>query len=151
MSKQLTSQIDIDATPDRVWRVLSDFAAYPQWNPFITRAEGEARPGSQIVMRMQPVGARGVTLRPTVLEATPGHRLRWLGRYGIPRLFDAEHCFTITPREQGGVRVSQNERFTGVLVPLLARSLDRHTLPAFEAMNTALKNRAEQPAAVRRG
>jgi hypothetical protein len=151
MSKQLASQIDIDATPDRVWRVLSDFAAYPQWNPFITRAEGEARPGSQIVMRMQPVGARGVTLRPTVLEATPGHRLRWLGRYGIPRLFDAEHCFTITPREQGGVRVSQNERFTGVLVPLLARSLDRHTLPAFEAMNTALKNRAEQPAAVRRG
>ena len=87
-----------------------------------------------------------VSLRPTVTEATPGHRLRWLGRVGIPGIFDAEHSFTITVREEGGVRLSQDERFTGVLVPLMARSLDRHTQPAFEAMNTALKQRAEQPA-----
>jgi hypothetical protein len=146
MSKQLKSQIDIDATPERVWQVLSDFSAYPQWNPFITRAEGRPQPSSRLVMRMQPVGARGVTLRPTVLEATPGHRLRWLGRFGIRGIFDAEHSFTITPRAEGGVRLSQDEDFRGVLVPLLARSLDRHTQPAFEAMNAALKLRAEQPA-----
>jgi hypothetical protein len=100
---------------------------------------------------MQPVGARGVTLRPTVVEATPGHRLRWRGRFGIPGIFDAEHVFTITPRGGGGVRLAQDETFTGALVPLMARSLDRHTRPAFEAMNTALKHRAEQPAAVRHG
>ena len=151
MSKQLTSRIDIDATPEQVWWVLSDFAAYPQWNPFITRAEGQTRPGSPLVLRMQPVGARGVTLRPTVVEATPGHRLRWLGRFGIPGLFDAEHSFTITRRDQGGVRLSQDERFTGILVPLMARSLDRHMLPAFQAMNAALKDRAEQPVPVQRG
>jgi hypothetical protein len=145
MSKQLTSRIDIDATPDRVWQVLSDFASYPLWNPFIVKADGVAQPDTRLVMRMQPVGARGITLRPTVVEATPGHRLRWRGSVGIPGVFDAEHCFTITAREGGGVRLSQDERFTGVLVPFMARSLDRHTLPAFEAMNAALKNRAEQP------
>jgi hypothetical protein len=151
MSKQLTSRIDIDATPERVWQVLSDFNSYPQWNPFITRAEGQPEPNSRLVMRMQPVGARGVTLRPTVLEATPGHRLRWLGRIGVPGIFDAEHSFTITPRAEGGVRLSQDESFRGVLVPLFARSLDRHTRPAFDAMNAALKHRAEQPAAAQRG
>jgi hypothetical protein len=151
MSKQLTSQIDIDATPERVWQVLSDFASYPQWNPFITKAEGHAQPRSRLVMRMQPVGARGVTLRPTVLEATPRRRLRWQGRYGMPGIFDAEHSFTLTPRMEGGVRLSQDERFTGVLVPLMARSLDRHTLPAFAAMNTALKHRAELPPVARHG
>ena len=146
MSKHPRTHIDIDATPERVWQVLSDFGSYSAWNPFITSAVGEARPGSRLMLRMQPVGARGVTLRPTVLEATPGHRLRWLGRFGIPWIFDAEHSLAITRREEGGVRLSQNERFTGVLVPLMARSLDRHTQPAFEAMNTALKHRAEQPA-----
>jgi hypothetical protein len=146
MSKQLRSQIDIDATPERVWQVLSDFGSYPQWNPFIIRAEGQAQPSSRLLMRMQPVGARGVTLRPMVVEATPGHRLRWLGKYGVRGIFDAEHCFTITVRDQGGVRLVQDENFTGVLVPLIARSLDRHTQPAFEAMNAALKHRAEQPA-----
>ena len=148
MSKQLTSQIDIDATSERVWTVLSDFGSYPQWNPFITSAAGEAQPSSRLVLRMQPVGARGVTLRPTVVEATPGHRLRWCGRFGIPGIFDAEHSFTITARDEGGVRLSQDERFKGLLVPLMARSLDRHTQPAFEAMNAALKHRAEQPAVV---
>jgi hypothetical protein len=37
----------------------------------------------------------------------------------------------------------QQERFTGVLVPLFARNLDTHTLPGFNAMNAALKARAE--------
>ena len=64
-----------------------------------------------------------------MVEATPGHRRRWLGRWGIPGVFDAEHSFTITARVEGGVRLSQNERFTGVLVPLMVRSLDRHTQP----------------------
>jgi len=149
MRKKLRSHVEIDATPQRVWQVLSDFGSYPQWNPFITRAEGQAQPSSRLVMRMQPVGARAVTLRPTVVESTPGHRLRWLGKYGIAGIFDAEHCFTITARDDGGVRLAQDETFTGVLVPLMARSLDRHTRPAFEAMNAALKHRAEQPAAQR--
>jgi hypothetical protein len=38
-----------------------------------------------------------------------------------------------------------------VLVPFMARSLDRHTLPAFVAMNEALKQRAERAVAPRRG
>jgi hypothetical protein len=147
MSKQLRSQIDINATPEDVWQVLSDFGSYPQWNPFITRAEGEAKPDSRLVLRMQPVGARGTTVRPTVVEAAPGHRLRWQGRLGMPGIFDADHTVTITPREEGGVRLSQDEHFRGLLVPLLARSLDRHTQPAFEAMNAALKHRAEQATA----
>jgi hypothetical protein len=147
MSKQLRSQVIIDATPERVWRVLIDFGSYSRWNPFIVSADGDAEPDSRLVLRMQPVGSRGMTLRPTVTEATPGHRLRWVGRLGLPGIFDAEHSFTITPRAEGGVRLTQDERFQGMLVPLMARSLDRHTLPAFEAMNAALKHRAEQAAA----
>ena len=151
MNKHLTSQIDIDASPEQVWRVLTDLSSYGQWNPFITRAEGTVEPGARLSLRMQPVGARGVTLRPTVIEASPGHRLRWLGRLGVPGLLDAEHVFTIASLDGGGVRLTQDERFRGLLVALLAGSLDRHTLPAFEAMNAALKQRAEHTPAQPRG
>ena len=129
MGKQLTSQIDIDASAEQVWRVLTDLGSYAQWNPFITHAQGTAEPGTRLSLRMQPVGARGVTLRPTVIEASPGRRLRWLGRFGVPGLFDAEHIFTITSLDRGGVRLAQDEQFRGLLVPLLAGSLDRHTFP----------------------
>ena len=143
MAKQLHAQVDIQASPERVWQVLTDFAAYPEWNPFITRVQGTARVGERLTNRMQPVGARGVTFRPTVLEATPGVRLRWLGRLLAPGIFDGEHSFTIEPLGEDQVRLVQQEQFRGLLVPLMAGSLDRHTLPAFEQMNQALKHRAE--------
>jgi hypothetical protein len=146
MTKQLRAQVDIQATPERVWDVLTDFAAYPGWNPFITRVEGTARVGERLTNHMQPVGARGVTFRPVVVEADPGRRLRWLGRLLVPGVFDGEHSFSIEQLGHGEVRLVQQERFRGVLTPLLARSLERHTLPAFELMNQALKRRAEQPA-----
>jgi hypothetical protein len=145
MAKQLRTEIDIQASPDRVWEVLTDFAAYPDWNPFITQARGTARVGERLTNRMQPVGGRGVTFRPTVLQADPGRRLRWLGRLVAPGIFDGEHTFTIERLGEGRVRLVQEEQFRGLLVPLMARSLDRRTLPGFQLMNRALKRRAERP------
>jgi hypothetical protein len=144
MAKQLRTEIDIEATPERVWAVLTDLAAFPQWNPFMTRAEGNVRRGERLTIRMQPDRGRAMTFRPTVLEAEPNHRLRWLGRLLVPGVFDGEHSFTIEPLGAGTVRLIQQEEFRGILVPLMARSLDRNTLPAFEKMNAALKRRAEE-------
>jgi hypothetical protein len=150
MSLELRTSVDIDAPPDRVWDVLTDLAAYPRWNPFIVAASGPVEPGGRLRLRMQPVGARSVALRPLVLEATRGRRLRWRGRLGVPGVLDAEHDFTLADRD-GGVRLTQRETFRGLLAPLVSRSLNRHTLPAFHAMNAALKARVERAAAVRPG
>jgi hypothetical protein len=151
MSIELRTSIDIAAPPERVWEVLTQLAAYPGWNPFIVRAEGTVAVGERLSLRMQPVGARQVTVRPTVLEATPGRRLRWRGRLGFPGVFDVEHVFTISGRAGGGVRLVQEEQFRGVLAPLMAHSLNQHTLPAFQVMNQALKERAERTPATRSG
>ena len=107
--------------------------------------------GGRLTLRMQPVDARAVTLQPTVLEVSAGRRLRWRGRFVVPGLFDAEHVFAIDARDGGGVTLRQKERFTGLLAPFLAGSLDRHTLPAFVRMNEALKARAERALTPRRG
>jgi uncharacterized protein YndB with AHSA1/START domain len=32
--RELRSEIEIDAPPERVWAVVTEFAAYPEWNPF---------------------------------------------------------------------------------------------------------------------
>jgi hypothetical protein len=143
MSKQLVSSIDIEAPAERVWEMLIDFPAFPSWNPFIVQAEGQAEVGSRLTLRMQPAVGAAITLRPTVVEVVEGRRLRWLGRMGIPGLFDADHLFVVEPRGASAARLVQQEQFTGLLVPFFRRSLDRGTLPAFQAMNVALKGRAE--------
>ena len=64
-------------------------------------------------------------------------------------LFDADHLFVVEPRGAAGSRLVQQEQFGGLLVPFFRRSLDRGTLPAFHAMNKALKERAERATATR--
>jgi hypothetical protein len=144
MNKRLHTEIEIDGSADHVWQVLADFGAYPEWNPFITEAAGTARAGERLTVRLQPPGGRAVTIRPTILQADPGQRLRWLGRILLPGIFDGEHSFTIEPIAANRVRFMQQEQFRGLLVRLLARSLDRHTLLGFEQMNQALKARVER-------
>jgi hypothetical protein len=140
---ELQTSIEIDATPERVWEILTDFPAYPGWNPFIRSVVGEAVRGAQLRVRIQPPGGRGLSFKPTVLEAEPGRELRWLGHLLVPRLFDGEHSFRIEQIGEGRVRFVQSERFTGALVRLLGRTLEP-TRRGFEAMNEALKRRAER-------
>jgi hypothetical protein len=82
-------------------------------------------------------------LRPTVLHAEPNRLMRWVGHLLAPSQYDGEHSLAIRPLEGNRVRFVQHEAFKGVLVPLLARSLDKNTLRGFEEMNEALKERAE--------
>jgi len=141
--KTLHTQIDIDAPAERVWDALTTIADYPIWNSFIPHLAGTLAPGERLEVRLEPPGGAAMTFRPTVLAVEPARGLRWVGHLLIPGLFDGEHQFEIQPLGPGRVRFVQQERFTGVLVPLFARTLDAHTLPGFNAMNAALKARAE--------
>ena len=149
MPRQLKAEIEIQAPAERVWESLTNFGAYHEWNPFIVQAAGEPVPGQRLELRMRLPGRRPTTLRPEVLEADPGRRLRWLGRLLVPGLFDAEHCFTIEPTGPGQVRLTQREKFRGPLVPLLVAMIAKPTKESFHRMNQALKARAEQPAPAR--
>ncbi len=140
--RELHAQIEIDAPPDRVWQVLTDFDAYPEWNPFIRSIEGDAEVGSQLKVRIEPPGARGMTFRPTVRAAEPARELRWLGRLLVPGLVDGEHTLALEPLEGGRTRFDQSERFSGILVGLISKTLAA-TEQGFTQMNEALKRRAE--------
>ena len=144
MRKVLTSSIDIDAPAPVVWEVLVDLDAFSTWNPFITAAQGQLRVGGRLTLRMQPVGSSAVTLRPSVVEMIEGQTLRWQGRLVVRGLLDADHRFTVEPLAALRSRLVQREQFNGLLVSVFERSLDRGTLPAFHAMNQALKARAEK-------
>jgi hypothetical protein len=140
---ELHTEIDIAAAPERVWEILTDFASYPRWNPFIRHIDGTPEAGKTLRARIEPSGGRGLTIRPTVLIADRARELRWLGRLLIPGIFDGEHRFVIEPLADGTVRFHQSERFSGLLVPLLRGMLDRDTRRGFTEMNAALKRLAE--------
>src|ERR687897_1088476 len=141
--KQLHTQIESDAPAKGVWELLTDFASYPQWNPFIRSISGRPAPGERLQARLEPPGGRAMIFKPKVLKAEPNRELRWLGHLLVPGVFDGEHSFTIESLEENRVRFVQREGFKGLLVPLFARSLESNTKRGFEEMNRALKERAE--------
>ena len=52
MKKQLRTEIAIDAPPERVWAVLTDFERYGEWNPFVPSLQGELSGGSRLRVRL---------------------------------------------------------------------------------------------------
>ncbi len=144
--RAIRTEIDIHATPERVWAVLCDFPSFPNWNPFVLKVEGKPSIGERLTVRLGSAGGRAMTFKPRVLKADAGRELRWRGRLAIPGLFSGEHSFTIAPQGPDRLRFVQAESFRGLLVPLLWKSLDRDTKAGFAAMNEALKARAEGPA-----
>jgi hypothetical protein len=143
MANQILKSIEIDAPPNIVWEVLTDFKRFNQWNPFIRSITGEVARGAQLQVQIHPPDGDSMIFRPVVLVAEPERELRWLGRFLFAGVFDGEHCFQIEPLSDRRVKFIHSEAFSGLLVPLFWRSLDTQTRKGFEEMNQALKLRAE--------
>lgn len=144
MQKNLHTEIIINAPAASVWAVLTDFAAYPEWNSFITAISGSLAEGGRLNVCIQPQGGRAMRFKPRILACRAPHEMRWLGSLPLRGLFDGEHYFLLEALSEQQTRLIHGERFSGLLVGLVEASLDKHTLPAFEQMNRELKQRAEQ-------
>ena len=143
MHHELHTEIEISAPAQTVWTVLTDLDHYSEWNPFIVEASGEVEVGERLVNRLQPPGGRRMTIKPAVTVVEKAQTFEWLGHLGIPGVFDGRHRFDLEATPSGGTKLVQSEQFKGVLVRVMRKMLDNQTHDGFEAMNSALKARAE--------
>ncbi len=141
--RELRTEIEIQASPERVWQILTDLARYPEWNPFIHHAIGKAEVNETVDIDFQP-DSKGLKLHCTVVKAEPNRELCWKYHVILPGLFRGEHSFIIEPTGANQVHFIDREVFNGLLVPLQAKAIDTDSRRGFEKMDRALKARAEQ-------
>jgi hypothetical protein len=139
----IQTSIQIQATPQQVWNILTDFDGYPDWNPFVQSLKGNVKPGEHISVHIAPPGQKGMTIKPTVLAFEPQQKLEWLGHLLFPGIFDGAHRFELIDHGNGTTTLVHSERFKGILVPFLKKMLNGPTLDGFRLMNEAVKQRAE--------
>jgi hypothetical protein len=142
---ELRSETPVAAPPERVWRALVGFEAYPEWNP-VLRVRGRAREGRHLWATLRPEvgGLTGppVPFRPRVLVVDPDRELRWRTELGVPTAFAGEHAFLLEPDGEGTLLV-QTEHFEGPLAgPVLERAAPR-IRATFERLGEALADRVE--------
>jgi hypothetical protein len=142
-SRLIKTETLINAPAERVWAEMTDFAAFPDWNPFVREASGQLKPGEQLKIRLQ-LDRMKMTFKPRVTVVEPGRELRWLATLGRPGVFDVDRAFQIEPRDEGVLFV-MSEECTGWLTPVMfATNLEAQLYRGYDAFNQALRRRVEE-------
>ena len=151
MKKEIRTEIKINATPERIWEILSNFENYASWNPFIKSITANPEKsgqglqvGENIIVRLEPPEGKAMTFKPKVLAFDKNKEFRWIGHLFFPGLFDGEHRFELIDHGNGTTTFIHAERFKGILVRMLSKMLDGSTKNGFHKMNEALKKEAEK-------
>lgn len=140
--KEIRAEVVIASSPRRVWRVFSDFAAYPIWNVFMVRVTGEVKQGEELEIRVQLPGVKAAAYRAKVLKVDAEKELRWKWK----DFLKGEHIFTLEPMGDNMTRFTQRLEF-GLLSGALAdKEQAAKTGEMFGHMHRALKARCEESA-----
>lgn len=145
--KHIQTDIEIDAPPDIVWEVLTELSSYREWNPHITAASGNLREGAAVEIEVQSnvesSNSRSQTMTPTVTSMEPLQTLQWNGTILFSWVFRGQHTFHLDPLGDDRTQLVNEEQRSGILAPFVT---DDDTWRDYEAMNQALKERAERRA-----
>lgn len=141
--KAFSTKTTIQAAPETVWRLLTDAPNWTSWNTTVDKVEGTIAPGAKIKVFAKISPGRAFPV--TVSEFVPNQKMVWSS--GMPLgLFKGERTYTLTKRGDG-VEFAMREAFTGLMAPLIGRSIP-DLQPAFEDFARDLKKRAESPVTV---
>lgn len=143
MTYQIYTTINIKASLETIWQILMDTESYSDWNPFIEKTSGAFSKGKMLEVVLTPPESKKMTFKPIVTELIVNQSLHWKGKLWVTGIFDGEHCFELEKISESETRFHHFENFNGLMVPFLKGMLNDNTRRGFEALNLAMKERAE--------
>lgn len=120
MTTGYTVRRTINASPEKVWAVLTDAAGYPAWNTAVVSLRGRIALGEKVRLVSAVDPKRTFTLR--VTELARPHRMVWAS--GMPLgLFKGVRTYELSPTGDGGTEFSMVEVFSGPLAPMITKAI----------------------------
>jgi hypothetical protein len=130
-------EVNIGASAEVVWSLLTDAKGFSRWNPTVNHIEGEIREGERLKIHV-PGTSRIFT--PRVSGVVPARRMIWSD--GFTGIFKGVRTFMLTPQDDGTTDFSMEEKFSGLMFALVKGMLPDFG-PIFEAYANNLKREAE--------
>ena len=138
--KTFQAATSIEAPPERVWALLTDVAHWPAWNTTVNKVDGQVVLGATVTVHAKLSPGRAFPVKVAELDAP--RRMVWRG--GMPLgLFAGTRTFTVAPESGGRVGFEMREEYTGLLAPLITKSIP-DLQPAFDEFARCLKTAAER-------
>lgn len=141
--KKILTEIEIDASTEKVWNALVDFEQYPEWNPFIIAIIGKPILGEKLDFSLANNG-KTTRLNAKVVQIENKRRFAWKGKLLMSFLFYGHHYFEIKEKTPESVTFIHGENFGGILSGIILGKVGKATKKGFEKMNEALKAYTEK-------
>ncbi|MCG7844340.1 MAG: SRPBCC domain-containing protein [Methanomassiliicoccales archaeon] len=138
--KEIKGSVMINVPAEKVWATITDFSSYPEWNPFVTRMEGELRLGSAFDVVVTLPERDDIKYRSTLVKMEKDKELQFKGK--IRSLLSEEHSKFIEQIEESKCMFSQSIAFKGFLT-LFAGKIIKDSQVGLNKMNEELKKRCE--------
>jgi hypothetical protein len=129
----------INAAPEAVWALLADGSTWTEWNPTVVSFGGTIGLGQKVEVVSTVNPKRAFELNVDEFDAP--RRMVWSG--GIPLgLFTGTRTYALAPAGDDATEFVMEEIYTGVLAPLITRSIPDMT-ESFDQFADGLKTAAE--------
>lgn len=144
-SFEIRDDIEINASTDKVWAAILDFENYKNWNSQLTYLGGKVQPNGTLHLKLAAAGAEPYEFKPDISYWQEKKQFAWIGKTGLPRIFDGEHFFELKDLGNGRTLLTNREEYRGVLSQLFRQLPMMKTAPeGFKKMNEELKNYLEK-------
>lgn len=138
LSRSCRVDLTIRASAERLWTLLTDAKGFPRWNSTVSGIDGDIREGGRL--RVHVPGTDRV-FTPRVSGVVPNERMTWTG--GFSPFFKGVRTFELRPQGDGITHFTMAERFTGLALPFVGRSMPDFR-PIFARYAADLKREAER-------
>lgn len=136
--KSVHSEKEIQASPEIVWKVLTETDQYPEWNPVMKVLGGSIQEGQKVNYQFtqdeQNVSEISAKVEQVLLEELLNQR------GGIPLVLTFDHKYQLEPAGSA-TKMTIHEDYRGIAVLFWN---PKPVEEAYERLNTALKERAEK-------
>jgi len=137
--KDYTIQIGINAPKEIVWKAITDFEAFPEWNSVLAMENNDSLViGNEFNVTITQPNDKKSGFKATALSKEKfrsfSARQKILGKW----FFQATHHFIIEETDQQTVTFTQKWELTGLISSLFRKQIFKE-LEVFKTMNTELK------------
>jgi uncharacterized protein YndB with AHSA1/START domain len=155
MPAQALTSVTIDAPPQQVWDILTDFDHWPDWNTWFTAMHAHSTPlqlGTQVTFtnRMSDSAKPGTYTARITAWKPEAHEFAWKGG-PLPEamgwLLRGNHSFRLVEQDGGKKTLFHHcEGVEGLLGVLVPQGMVKDLVHMLERFNGELKRRVEEGA-----
>jgi hypothetical protein len=130
--------INIQASNEVVWALLTNASDFPRWNSTIVSMHGEIKEGGKVELKSTLDPKRKFKLKVTEFE--PESKMTWTD--GMAPFFKGKRTYLLSPTGDGSINFTMEETMSGLMFPLAAKSIPDFK-ESFEQYAADLQKEAE--------